>query len=92
MEFAVVGDESFMIGFKVAGIKKNLLSQTPKEYEENINKLLDDPKVGIIVVPDKALADLSPFLKKRIEETTRPVLFPIGDKRNIDIKNQIIKI
>ncbi len=92
MEIAVVGEESFMIGFKLAGIKKGILAQLPEEYEKSLKELLKDPNIGMIIVSQEAFHSISRPLKLKIEETTKPVIFSIGEKRDHDLKNHIIKV
>ncbi|MBN1785418.1 MAG: hypothetical protein JW825_00310 [Candidatus Methanofastidiosa archaeon] len=92
MDIVVLGDESFIIGFKLAGIKRSILSLSSEDYEYNLKHLLNDPEVGIIVLPYAALKGLSLSLKNKIEKAIRPIVFPIGEKRDLDIKDQIIKL
>lgn len=92
MDIVVIGEESFTIGFRLAGVKRSIYAQYPEEYERALDGLLTDATAGIVIIPHHILHELSSSLRRRIEETTQPVVFPVGEKRNIDIKNQIIKV
>jgi len=92
MEIVVLGDESFIIGFKLAGVKRSMLSLSNEDYEYNLGSLLNDGDVGIIILPQNALEGLTYSLKSKIEKTISPIVFPIGEDRDVDIRDQIIKL
>jgi V/A-type H+-transporting ATPase subunit F len=92
MDIVVVGEEDFTIGFRLAGVKRSIYAHYADEYEKALDRLLTDETAGIVIVPHHIMHELSSSLRRRIEETTQPVVFPLGEKKNIDIKNQIIKV
>jgi len=92
MEMVLLGDNSFTLGFKLAGIKRIETCYSEDDYAYYLKELLGDPNVGIIVLPQEAL-DLIPLsLRSQAEKSINPIVFPIGDQRSVDIKNQIIKL
>jgi len=48
--------------------------------------------IGIIIVPQAALEHAPGALRRRVEESTTPVVFPLGTQHNEDIRAQIVKI
>lgn len=92
MEIVVLGDESFVIGFKLAGVKRSMLSLSNEDYEYNLESLLKDEGVGIIILPQEALEGLTYSLRTKIEKTISPIVFPIGEERDVNIRDQIIKL
>lgn len=74
---AVVGSEEFVVGFRLAGIRR-VYGVSEEQVEPTITKILDAREVGILAVSTQALARLSPSLRKRIEETVEPVVIPVG--------------
>jgi V/A-type H+-transporting ATPase subunit F len=88
MEIAVVGRENFVIGFRLAGIKKTYIS-TDSDIEKNIENVLRDKDVGILVVHNATLKKISHNLKRKIEESAKPVVIAIGKEETVDIQEKI---
>lgn len=92
MRIAVVGDESFTIGFRLAGIKDVVPAHDMASFEEAITTLVKEQDIGIIIVPSVMLSEAPVTLRKLAEESTRPVVFPMGEQKNTDIRDRIIKV
>ncbi len=92
MRIAVVGEESFTIGFRLAGIKDVVQAQDTKSFEDAVATLIGDQDIGIVIVSSTMLSEASPVFRRLAEESTRPVVFPMGRQENTDIKNRIIKV
>lgn len=88
MEIAVVGLENFVIGFRLAGIRKTYIA-TDADIEEKIHKALDDRSVGILVIHNSTIKNVSHTLKRRIEESVQPVVVAIGKEGGADIQERI---
>jgi len=50
MEFGVIGDEQFVLGFKLLGIKKNRSIINDNEFEDGLIEMFRDKEVGIIII------------------------------------------
>ncbi|HPR41020.1 MAG TPA: V-type ATP synthase subunit F [Candidatus Methanofastidiosa archaeon] len=92
MEMVLLGDDSFTVGFRLAGVKRNVPCYSEEDYSNSLTELLDDPSVGIVVLSHDAMANLPLSLRIRAEKSISPIVFPVGEKGSEDIKNQIIKL
>src|SRR4030042_5277461 len=77
MEIAVVGSEEFVVGFRLAGIRK-VYGVTPDRLLETIVKVMDEPEVGILAVHQDDLQKLPPQLRAKMMESVDPVVIPVG--------------
>ena len=62
---------------------------TEKEMESTINDLLKDSTVGIIVVDNSDLAQLSERLRERIAESITPTVLGIGTQEDNTLRESI---
>ncbi|MFH1835871.1 MAG: V-type ATP synthase subunit F [Methanobacteriota archaeon] len=90
----VVGDATMTLGFRLTGIKgyKNV---GEGDVEETLASLLEDEGVGMIIVSERTMDDLSLKLKRRIEATVKPVVVAVPDhlgaKESYDSLREMIK-
>jgi V/A-type H+-transporting ATPase subunit F len=77
MEIAVVGPEEFVVGFRLAGIRK-VYGVTPDKLLETIVKVMDEPEVGILAVHQDDLQKLPSQLRAKMMESVDPVVIPVG--------------
>jgi len=77
MEIAAIGSPDFVVGFRLVGVKR-ILETTPDTFEKAVQETLDNRDVGIVVVDMKDVDRLSVSLKKRLTDSTTPVVIPIG--------------
>ncbi|QZA89706.1 V-type ATP synthase subunit F [Salinarchaeum sp. IM2453] len=80
-EIAVVGSPEFTTGFRLAGVRRfENVSDDQKEAEldEAINNVLNDEKVGIVVMHDDDLKHLSRGVKEEVETSVEPVVVTLG--------------
>lgn len=79
MEIAVVGSSDFVIGFRLAGVKKTI-ETTPDDIEENIKSILGDRTVAILILHQDDVGGLSDHLQKTLDESVEPTIISIGGK------------
>ncbi len=79
MELAVVGNSDFVIGFRLAGIKKTF-DATPSDIESKIQNVLNDKNVAILVVHDDDLRALSSHMQQILDDSVEPTVIAIGGK------------
>jgi len=77
MEIAVVGSEEFVVGFRLAGIKK-VVGVPPEKLQEAILELMEDTEVGILAVHTADLEKLPGQLRTRMMASVDPVVIPVG--------------
>jgi len=79
MEIAVVGNSDFVIGFRLAGIRK-IFDATSSDIESKIQSALNDKTVAILVVHDDDLRMLSPHMQQTLDDSVEPTVIAIGGK------------
>ncbi|MBI4415754.1 MAG: V-type ATP synthase subunit F [Euryarchaeota archaeon] len=88
MELAVVGPDDFVLGFKLAGVRK-VYGVEPDGLEAKVNEVLEDASVGILVVSTEDLQRLSHGLRRRLETVPRPVVIAVGAKEEEDLRTKV---
>lgn len=78
MEIAVVGSSEFVIGFRLAGIRRIYASKDDEKLAEHITGILDDPEVGILVLKGSDMERLPVRLRMTLEESVMPTVIAIG--------------
>ncbi len=79
MEIAVVGNSDFILGFRLAGIRKTYeTAQT--ELEARIQTVLKDKTIGILVMHNDDLKRLSVNMQKTLDDSVEPTVIAIGGK------------
>lgn len=90
MEMAVVGQEDFVIGFSLAGVRKTYAVGPDKaEFEAKVEDVFNEGTVGILVVNDEDLQKVSPALRLRMTESIEPVVISIGKVEEVDLRDKI---
>jgi V/A-type H+-transporting ATPase subunit F len=77
VEIAVIGSEKFVVGFRLAGIKK-VYAVSPDNLLEKIVQVMDEPEVGILAVHTQDLERLPPQLRAKMMNSVDPVVIPVG--------------
>ncbi|NYT05515.1 MAG: V-type ATP synthase subunit F [Methanomicrobiales archaeon] len=78
MEIAVVGNSEFILGFRLAGIKRTYAAEKDEKFVEYITSILADGDVGILVLKGSDMERLPPRLRTTLEESVRPTVVAIG--------------
>ena len=87
MELAVVGTDEFVLGFRLVGIRKVVGCQD-EELEKRVTGVMNDKDVGILVLHDDSLKKVSPGLRTRLRQSTRPVLITVGEEEE-DLREKV---
>lgn len=90
MEIAVVGNDEFVLGFKLVGIRKTYPVPDEK-LETKINEVLEDKNIGILILHNDALKKLSLGLRKRLPEIVKPVVITVGLEEETDLRMKVKK-
>jgi V/A-type H+-transporting ATPase subunit F len=77
MEIAVLGDEEFVLGFRLAGLKR-IYTAGPDDYEDKMLGLLDDSSIGVLAIESSDLEYLSSNVRLKAMESIAPVVVPVG--------------
>jgi len=87
LEIAVVGSEEFVVGFRLAGIKK-VYGVAPEMLQEMILQLVQEKSVGILAVHTKDLERLPQQLRDKLMASVEPVVIPVGEEEG-DIRDKV---
>lgn len=87
MEIAAVGSEEFVIGFRLAGIKR-VIAVADDKLAETIAKVMDDRDVGILAVHTKDMERIPPQLRSRMMASVDPVVIPVGEEEG-DMRDKV---
>ena len=79
MDIAVVGNEEFVLGFRLAGVRK-VISCADGELDQRISGVLADKDVGILVLHDDSMKKIPPNMRTRLRNSSKPVLITIGEE------------
>lgn len=74
----VIGNFEFCIGFDLLGLQGLNVVNDKKMFEEKIEKILEDKKVGIIIAQEEFLKNTSWRIAKVLQEKTFPVIVSIS--------------
>ncbi|ELZ30469.1 V-type ATP synthase subunit F [Halogeometricum pallidum JCM 14848] len=80
-EIAVIGSSDFTTGFRLAGVRKfeNVPDeQKDEQLDEAVSRTLEDEDVGIIVMHNDDLDDLSRQVRQSVETSIEPTLVTLG--------------
>ena len=89
MEIGVVGSHEFTLGFQLAGVTRLYHPSSEKEMSSTIKDLLEDSSVGIIVMDNADLAQLSDRLREQIAESITPTVLGIGTQEDNTLRESI---
>jgi V/A-type H+-transporting ATPase subunit F len=79
MEIAVIGNSDFVLGFRLAGIRKTYEAEQA-EFEARIQTIMNDKNVGILVIHNDDLKKLSVHMQKILDDSVEPTVIAIGGK------------
>ena len=88
MELAVVGRDDFVLGFRLAGVRK-AFGVEPDALEAKVNEVVADPDVGILVLSTEDLRRLSHGTRRRLETVPRPVVIAVGAQEEEDLRTKV---
>ena len=77
MEIAVIGSPDFVVGFRLAGIRR-VQETTSDDFESTIQATLNKKDIGIVIVSSKDVERLPATLRNKLVDSTTPVVIPVG--------------
>jgi V/A-type H+/Na+-transporting ATPase subunit F len=79
MEIAVIGTSEFVVGFRLAGIRRTWVAEEDEKLKAAIQKAMEDPEVGILVLSAADFARVPVRLRTTLENSIRPTVVAIGE-------------
>jgi len=78
MEIAVIGNSEFILGFRLAGIRKTYAAENDEKRNEYITSVLHEGQVGILVLNSSDMEKIPRRLRATLEKSVRPTVIAIG--------------
>ena len=78
MEIAVIGNSEFILGFRLAGIRKTFAAESDEKLSECITNVLQDAQVGILVLNSSDMERIPRRLRSTLENSVKPTVIAIG--------------
>jgi V/A-type H+-transporting ATPase subunit F len=78
MEIAVIGNSEFILGFRLAGVRKTYAAENDEILVQHINTILGDGEVGILVLNSRDMARVPRRLQATLENSVKPTVIAIG--------------
>lgn len=78
MEIAVIGNSEFILGFRLAGIRKTYAAENDEKLVGHITSVLQDTDVGILVLNSSDMEKVPRKLRVTLENSVRPTVIAIG--------------
>ncbi len=88
MEIAVLGNEEFVLGFRLAGIK-SIFAVDKQNFEPKLLELLGDSGIGVLAVSAPDLEALPALTRKKAMESIAPVVVPVGKGEGTDLREKV---
>lgn len=89
MQIAVIGNDDFVTGFRLAGVTNVFASE--KNLEEKIEQALLNEKIGILVLEEDSFNLLNNRVRKRLDKLVKPVVVTVSDKGKETNLREMIK-
>ena len=89
MELAVIGHEDFVLGFKLAGIRKTIAVQEKDDLENAVESYMKDSNIGILVMHQDDLSNLSAELQDTLSESVEPTVVALGGEGGSNMRDKI---
>ena len=80
MEIAVIGNSEFILGFRLAGVRKTFAADTDARLVQCINTVLEDNDVGILVMNSSDMDRVPRRLRNTLDNSVRPTVIAIGEE------------
>jgi V/A-type H+-transporting ATPase subunit F len=88
VELAAVGDEEFVLGFKLVGIRKTYA--VPDEgLETKITEVMEDDKIGVLIVHSSSLTKVPAVFKAKLVDSPKPVVISVGEEEEEDLRSKV---
>ncbi|MDT8357153.1 MAG: V-type ATP synthase subunit F [Methanomicrobiaceae archaeon] len=92
MEIAVVGNSEFVLGFRLAGIRKTYAADNDDVYRDLVTRALGDEEIAILVLKGSDLERLPLRMRVTLEESVKPTVITMGaESGGMSMRERIIR-
>ncbi len=74
MRVIAVGSRNFIMGFRLAGVG-GVEAANAKEVLLTVNRLIDDPNVGLIVLPEELVSEIRNEINEIRSKRSMPLIY-----------------
>ena len=78
MEIAVIGNSEFILGFRLAEIRKTYAAENDEQLSQHVTSVLADGDVGILVLNSSDMERIPRRLRTTLENSVKPTVIAIG--------------
>jgi V/A-type H+-transporting ATPase subunit F len=78
MEIAVVGSSDFVLGFRLAGVRRTYAAESDEKLVDYITRVLDDGNIGILVLQSRDMNRIPRRLQTTLENSVKPTVIAVG--------------
>ena len=89
MDIAAIGNEEFIVGFRLAGVKKVFPCGGTDEVTKAVDNCFEDGEVGIVVLLQQDFELLEERLRRKIDESIEPTFIAIGGEAGVGLREKI---
>jgi len=87
MQIAVIGSDEFVLGFRLAGLRRVFVAGKD-DYQEKMAEAMEDPNIGILAVDAKDLEYLPANVRTKVMDSIQPVVVPVGGDES-DLREKV---
>ena len=86
----MIGNGEFILGFRLAGIKKTYTAENDEKLSELITSALHDTNVGILVLNSGDMGRIPRRLRTTLEKSVKPTVIAIGgEEEGLSMREKI---
>lgn len=74
----MIGSSEFVLGFRLAGIRKTYAAEDDETYRELITRVLGDDDIAILVLKGSDVKQLPLRMQNTLEESVKPTVITMG--------------
>lgn len=87
MDIAVIGSDEFVLGFRLAGLRRVFVADKDN-YQEKMSEAMADSNIGILAVDAKDLEYLPANIRAKALDSIQPVVVPVGGDES-DLREKV---
>lgn len=91
MEIGVVGNDDFVTGFSLAGVRNIFTVKEDKKRNDLVEKIVNEDKIGILIMEESDFSRLSNMIKKKLDRVVAPVVVTLSKEGKEENLRELVK-
>jgi V/A-type H+/Na+-transporting ATPase subunit F len=87
MQIAVIGSDEFVLGFRLAGLRRVFIADKDN-YQGMMAEAMADKNIGILAVDARDLEYLPANVRAKVTDSIQPVVVPVGGDES-DLREKV---